>query len=184
MRLYIVRHGKAEQDAPSGRDIDRPLRPKGVLQAKHLGRCIALAQPKPTLILTSGYARAIHTATIIQAALECRLDSAVELESGKLVSDAIELIGRHTDVQTLMLVGHNPQLGMLVGALTKGLGASELLLKTGEAVVLDIPLANPIGSGRVIDRLRLEELPLSPGDTNIAGGGWITTPSLRLSLRR
>ena len=34
MRLFIIRHGKAERTAPTGRDADRLLAPRGQEQAR------------------------------------------------------------------------------------------------------------------------------------------------------
>jgi probable phosphoglycerate mutase len=81
-RLWIVRHGESAgnlaRDAavaaglhviPIGeRDVDVPLSPVGETQAAALGRWFA-AMPRgsrPTVVLTSPYLRAMHTAGIIE----------------------------------------------------------------------------------------------------------------------
>jgi len=41
MRVWIVRHGKAEANSALGKDADRALAPRGEEQARWLGRMIA-----------------------------------------------------------------------------------------------------------------------------------------------
>jgi phosphohistidine phosphatase len=163
MRIYVIRHGKAEADSPTGRDADRPLKPRGVRQAKFLGEQLATIDRPPAAIITSGFARAIHTATVIQAGLNCRLDTARGLECDRPVGDAIEVIREQAElgVKTLAIVGHNPQLSELLATLLppgSARGASDdLIMKTGECVAIECRVAQPYGSGRIVARLRLEE---------------------------
>ena len=57
----------------------------------------------------------------------------------------------------MMLVGHNPQVGELCTVLTNGLAGSEMMLCTGEAVCLEVRPGDLIGTGRLVERLRLEQ---------------------------
>lgn len=142
MRLYLVRHGKARRESPSGRDADRPLARLGARQARHLGRVIACADEPPVLCLCSGHTRAMQTAQLICSGLRrsdirCPIETAKELESGRSESDVIHLIRMRSDAQCLMLVGHNPQLEIACAALTRNTDAPLTRLRTGEAVLLD-----------------------------------------------
>src|SRR5215510_8957208 len=75
MRLYVLRHGKAERDSDSGRDEDRPLAERGKAQCQGLADLFTKKdpprqlRPPPTVILSSPAARADSTARIIAAAL-------------------------------------------------------------------------------------------------------------------
>lgn len=155
MLLYIVRHGKAEINAPTGRDEDRRLKPKGKRQAAFLAEWFAAEGRRPELILASRFERAIATARVIQEATGAPLELARQLEVGYASSAASQLIAAHATRSPLMLVGHNPQLADLVWALTRGLPPHDAGLRTGEGVLLEIDPANPVGTGRELERLRL-----------------------------
>jgi phosphohistidine phosphatase SixA len=112
----------------------------------------------PGLILTSGLTRAIETARIIHAAINCRIEAAPALEPGHDASEVVDLISSHSHRKApLMLVGHNPQLGEVAAILTSGFAGCETMLKTGEGVVIEVNPKDLVGSGRVLARLRLEE---------------------------
>lgn len=157
MKVFLVRHGKAEEQG-AVRDEDRSLTPKGLQQAHHLGRLAAAWDSPPSLILTSGLTRAIETARIIHAALRCRIEVARALEPGPDAHEVVHLIGAHAARDgSVMLVGHNPQLGEAAAILTCGFAGCETMLKTGECLVIEVDPSDLIGSGRVITRLRLED---------------------------
>jgi phosphohistidine phosphatase len=154
MHLIIVRHGKADQSSPTGRDEDRPLKPRGERQAEFLGQ--QFAERPPALILTSRYERAFTTARLIQRAVGSPLHTVPELEGGRQPSAALELIASHT-ADPLMLVGHNPQLAELVWILTRGMPAQDSGLRTGEVVLLEIDHAEPVGTAHELERLRSDD---------------------------
>ena len=157
MRLWVVRHGKAEQSSPTGRDGDRPLMERGKRQASWLGETIAGKKKRPRLILSSGLARAIATARLIQERLGCTLEIAHALETGHTVGEAVDLINARIDEGGLMIVGHNPTFGELVWALERGVPIHEAAMRTGEAVVLEFDAGFGVGRGRLHRRLRLDE---------------------------
>lgn len=170
MRLYIVRHGKANDamgvttpGGGGGRDADfaRELTSRGEAQAKFLAvKLVALARP-PTAIVASRFPRALQTAHTIQQTIRVNLVTDVRLEVDHDVSEAIDIIEEHArrspPTDTLMLVGHNPQLGELIGVLCSGLPPMELILKTGELVGLDVRPTALIGSGKIVERIRMSD---------------------------
>jgi len=157
MRLWIVRHGKAEQHSPSGSDFDRPLMPRGQRQAEWLGETIAAKKKRPALILSSGLSRAIATARLIQQRLGCELEIARNLETGHSASEVAELVESRLGPDGLMIVGHNPTFGELVWALERGLPIREADMRTGEAVVFEFDGGFGVGRGRLHKRLRLDD---------------------------
>lgn len=68
MRLYLVRHGDAE-DVSSQGDFGRRLTAKGHEQAARLGRFLAANGLRPACCLTSPYQRARETTAAILAQL-------------------------------------------------------------------------------------------------------------------
>jgi phosphohistidine phosphatase len=156
MRLWIVRHGKADQVSPTGRDEDRELMKRGRKQAEWLGEKIASKKRRPAMILSSGLARARATAELINQHLKCELEYARELETGRAPSLVADLICRRISEGGLMVVGHNPTLGELVWILERGLPAHEAMMRTGEAAVFDFENEFGIGRGTLHKRLRLD----------------------------
>ncbi len=167
MRLFIVRHGKAtDADACSNGDFGRELTPRGQTQARFLaGRLVKDGRPIGAII-ASRYPRSLQTAHIIQQTMSCNLTTDVRLEVDHEVSEVLEIIQQHGQEKALMVVGHNPQLGELISVLCSGLPPQELILKTGEMVVIDVRPAQPVGSGKLVDRTRLCDS--APADDTIS----------------
>ena len=157
MRLWIVRHGKAQQSSPSGGDYDRPLLPRGESQSRWLGQTIAAKKKHPDLILSSGLTRAISTARLIQESLNCPLEIDKRLETGRNVSDVLDLMNHFAPRGRLMLVGHNPTLGELVWTLQNGLPPREAELRTGQADIFEFEDSIAPGKGRVHKILRMDD---------------------------
>jgi phosphohistidine phosphatase len=157
MRVFIVRHGKAEPDSRTGGDEDRALAPRGRLQAAYLGHAIGAEDRRPKRVLVSGLKRARQTAEVISESLRADLVHEPALETGHNASEIVSLLQRQDAGACLMLVGHNPQLGDLIGLLLQGPEAGGCILRTGEAVVIDVRLSQPIGTGRLVERIRLDE---------------------------
>jgi phosphohistidine phosphatase len=159
MLLYIVRHGKAEADAPTGHDADRRLTDRGRSQAEHLADRLAGSAEPPAMIYSSGHTRAWSTASIIAAALGVSPSRHTALELGHTSSAAVDLIAElrlGDDSRAVMLVGHNPQLERLAGVLLGGPAATRLELRTGQMLVMDFDDGAEPGAGRLVDSVRLE----------------------------
>lgn len=155
MHLFIIRHGKAHTDSPSGNDADRALRKRGFKQAFYLADQFASMDHKPSEIISSTAVRARDTARTIASALGLELlhddRLTVDMPAGK----AIELITEKQDVGCLALAGHNFQVSDVVNVLTQ---TQTPPLRTGECVVLDVSdPANPVGSTKELARIRLNE---------------------------
>lgn len=120
-RLYVVRHGKAENDGPSGDDFDRKLAERGKDDAKKLGARLKDRDVRVDMIFSSPAKRARKTARI--------LAKKIGYEKDKIVCDpmiyedsfkgALDLIrSADNSLERLMIVGHNPGLTRLVAFLT------------------------------------------------------------------
>jgi len=62
--LYIVRHAKSSWEYDSVKDIDRPLKERGINDAHLLSKYLAKKINKPDVFLSSSANRALHTAVI------------------------------------------------------------------------------------------------------------------------
>lgn len=132
-----MRHAEPEDRAASGRDEDRRLTKKGIAQAEAAGRLLAEIEPDLGLILTSPYRRARETseaaARAFPRAREVREEASLEPGSDPdAVLSALETV----EEERVLLVGHAPLLGLLLGRLVTGDPAREIPLgKAGLAAV-------------------------------------------------
>jgi phosphohistidine phosphatase len=115
-RLLLLRHAHADEARPGVADIDRPLSPRGRIEALDAARCIAAAGLRCDALLVSPAARTRQTATIVAAELDIaespRFDASVYLGSGAALLTALEHCAKPR-LETLLLVGHNPGLSEL-----------------------------------------------------------------------
>ncbi len=119
--LYVLRHAKAEEVAARGQgDRARALKRRGRKAAQLVGRTLTKLGEVPELVLSSDAVRARETAELAhakggwKAPLELR---PAIYEAG--VANLLETL-RAVDntVTRLLLVGHQPGLGLLIEALT------------------------------------------------------------------
>jgi phosphohistidine phosphatase len=161
MRLYVVRHGKAERDSASGRDEDRALNRRGEHQAACLGESIARlpAAERPSLILSSPARRARDTARIIHTWTEGELRLVPDLGLGAAPADVLDLVIRESAAaDVIMIVGHNPTFESLVSMLLSGSDDGDTEMRTGEAAVLETTgRPSSESTWRLVSRLRLED---------------------------
>jgi phosphohistidine phosphatase len=117
MKLYVVRHGPAEDQSQSGRDYDRALTPSGRDRVREVAKKLVAMGEAPKAIVSSPLVRALQTAEILagQVGVE-HVETVRELSPG---GDALTLsrsflaAGR----RRVMIVGHQPDLGLLVETL-------------------------------------------------------------------
>ncbi|MFD0775266.1 SixA phosphatase family protein [Streptomonospora algeriensis] len=116
-RLLVLRHAQAEP-LIDGSDHERPLTPEGRDQARTAGAILASDGVLPDRVVCSTALRARQTLELVARAVPH--SPAVDYERdlyGADVSAALELITRtDPDVETLLVVGHNPTLAQLVAA--------------------------------------------------------------------
>jgi phosphohistidine phosphatase len=122
MKLYIMRHGPAEDFAPSGRDADRALTPSGRDRVRDVARALVEAGEAPNLILTSPLVRARQTAEIVAMTtkLETRggtLETTHDIAPGGDGAGLVRALIRDHKKRA-MIVGHEPDLSGLVYKLT------------------------------------------------------------------
>jgi phosphohistidine phosphatase len=121
MRLYVMRHGPAEEAAASGVDADRALTPAGRDRVRSVAKELAAAGEAPLHIVTSPLVRAVQTAEIVAVTtnlserggtVEVRREVAPGGDNVKLAYRlAVE------GAERVMLVGHEPDLSGLLATL-------------------------------------------------------------------
>ncbi len=153
MTIWIIRHGKAQPDSPTGRDADRALKPRGHRQAAYLGAEFVSREDAPDLLIASPLVRAQETAHGIAAVTLQEVDTHGALESGRGPAGILALIEELGPGASAALIGHNPELSQVVCALG-GTGVVEGdWLRTGQGVAVEFDA----GVWSVIDILRLDD---------------------------
>jgi len=116
-RLSLLRHAKsAGKEDPRLSDRERPLAPRGERAAAAMGRQLTL----PDLVLCSTARRAVDTWELAQSGLWARVE--VAFEDRLYTFDEEDLLDRVRELDdssaTVLLVGHNPAMEMLLFDLT------------------------------------------------------------------
>jgi phosphohistidine phosphatase len=118
MRLYIMRHGPAEDHAASGRDFDRALTASGRDRVRDVAKVLVEEDEHPLVLVSSSLVRALQTAEIVAnvANVTGPVETRRELSPGGAAMDLVrEIVTAGT--KRVMLVGHEPDLGELAGQL-------------------------------------------------------------------
>lgn len=155
MDVYVIRHGKAEEDSNSGLDRDRVLKKKGHKQAQWIAEVLVERDPRPKLVLCSPYARAMETAEPIWAAIGMQSQIDDRLGAERSLSDALDVLLDARGSGCIAVVGHNPTCARLVSTLCNGLTTMPGGHRTGEMVHVRIEGDELIGGGVEIERLRM-----------------------------
>ncbi len=108
-QLCLMRHAEAVATSGAG-DKERALKPAGIHAAEKMGAYLRDKGYRPDCLLASPATRARKTAEIVQQCLDG--DTAIDVVPPLYLADTatiLELI-KHTpsDIDELMLVGHNP----------------------------------------------------------------------------
>src|SRR5262245_3780503 len=121
MEIWLLRHAVAEERSDSGRDADRTLTEDGHKRARDVARGLAALEPGIELVLTSPYARARQTAEPAERALRLagKMRETQALEPSSNPQEILDEL-RAEKVESVLLVGHEPHLGALLGRLVAG----------------------------------------------------------------
>jgi len=122
--LTIVRHAKSSWNEPGLSDRERPLNKRGQRDAPRMGKRIADAGIRPSLIVSSPAKRAWTTAQLIAEELSYPVEFLQRENSLYLASlnDILDVIVDQDDgFNSLMVVGHNPGLTNMVNFLSPGI---------------------------------------------------------------
>ncbi|MDX2344637.1 MAG: histidine phosphatase family protein [Acidimicrobiia bacterium] len=137
-RLMILRHAKSDWNAGASSDHARPLNRRGTAAAITMGKILARMGEVPDLIYSSSAQRAKETAMLASDSGKwgCEL---VEIDDlyGTSASGALTVAANASDeIETLMLVGHEPTWSYLVQSLT----GAEVDIKTATVAAVDLSI--------------------------------------------
>lgn len=135
MKIYLVRHGES---VTAGSDNTRALSKKGKEDIKALAKFILRDKIEITNLYHSGKMRALQTAELLLPSikLENPMQERAELDPIASVDPILEEI--YAWDKDVMLVGHMPFMGRLVGKLVTGNENRNIIeFKTGTMVCLE-----------------------------------------------
>lgn len=117
--VYILRHAKSDRDNPALQDHDRPLNARGRDAAPKMAAYIKSQGYEPDAVLSSTSRRTVETYDLVKEALG---EAKVTFEEGLYLAEKRQLMERlrwlDDDLQSVMVIGHNPGLEELANALT------------------------------------------------------------------
>lgn len=152
MKLYVMRHGPAHDDSPSGRDADRALTVSGRERVAAVAKALVEGGEAPFSILSSPLVRALETAEIVAEVTHLsrraredgkakRAGATGEIEIRRELGMGTEKLGLLAELvragrKRVMIVGHEPDLSMLVMSLV----GKELESGMGKGMVVGVKL--------------------------------------------
>ncbi len=153
MNLLIVRHGEAgnqEQFSRTGEDDAlRPLTPRGRKRMAKAAAGLKTFVPSIDMLASSPLIRAAQTADILCHEYEIKCVEITELIPTRRPQAVLKWLSHQKPRQTIVLVGHEPQLSALATWLITGLEESVLDLKKGGACWLEFEDRPSPGAGRL-----------------------------------
>jgi phosphohistidine phosphatase len=165
LRLILTRHAKSSWDDPLADDHERVLNARGIGAARAIGRWLAVKRYRPDLVLCSTAERTRETWDLIADASEhktqVKFDKRFYLASPDAMLNELRDV---TGAQTVMIVAHNPGIGLTAAGLATGppLHPQSDRYPSGATMVMDFDAADwkdiIWGSGVVVDFVVPKEL--------------------------
>ena len=164
MYIYIIRHAEAQQLGQKNNFSDerRSLTSEGRDRMRDGARGLRVVGVDPDLVLTSQLLRALETAEIVAAALGMNKKEILQTDSlkpGASVDDLFAEIKNH-GVESIALVGHEPDLIGIISRILLGSGGVPIDLKKGCVCCLNATETVPALRGSLMWLLTLKHLRL------------------------
>lgn len=138
MKLYFLRHGIAQDLAPS--DYERKLTAEGITKLEKSAKVIERLALDIDYIFTSPRVRTVETAQIVAQELKLSISVRDELNFQFSSHNLPELLNGIDPSANIMLVGHEPTFSTVIEALT----GARIDMKKGGLARVDITRTNPL----------------------------------------
>ena len=158
--LFLLRHAKSSWDDARLSDFERPLNERGLQSAPRIGEVFKQNNFQTELILSSPAKRAAQTAELFKEAAQ--LNDAIKFDERiyeASPSKLLEILAEQSDeLNSILLVGHNPGLENLVKFLTSEVQP----MPTAALAVINLEIENWINinaaNGKLQTLLRPKEI--------------------------
>lgn len=117
--LILWRHAEAEDTSATGLDADRVLTRQGRKDAAKMASWLKRQLPADTLVLVSPARRCQETAAALAEITKVEIRTADFLSINHSVETIAKEIARIADAKTVLIVGHQPNLGYLIAGKLK-----------------------------------------------------------------
>jgi len=118
--IYLIKHAKSKWSEPDISDVERDISKKGKKDVNAIGSYLSLRGVLPDAILSSCALRAARTSDLLAKKIEYRgTISYLEelyLTSPEQIKEIV--MAQDDELETIFVVGHNPQLTELVNSLS------------------------------------------------------------------
>lgn len=116
--LFILRHAKSSWDDPGLDDHERPLAPRGQRAVKVLAEHLQASGIRPALVLCSSSRRTRETLEGVAPGGERRIEPELYSASGPELLERLQRVPE--DIESVMVIGHNPTMQTIVLRLAGG----------------------------------------------------------------
>ena len=148
MFIYFLRHASAGQRLSNPKkDEKRGLDKDGIEQCGYIGRTLAALGVQAEVILSSPLKRATQTAALVGNEMghegKLALESALRPEAS--YSDFQKMLAKYSRQDSILLVGHNPNLREFLGRIISE-GGSEAAVDLKKGAVAKVEMGRNSGS--------------------------------------
>jgi phosphohistidine phosphatase len=142
MTIYFLRHASAGSRLSNPKkDEKRGLDQDGIEQCGHIGRALAALQVQVDVMISSPLKRATQTASLVgnEMGHEGKLQIDDALRPQATFADFRRMLDKYARVETIMVVGHNPNLSEFLGRMiSEAGGEASVDLKKGAVARVDV----------------------------------------------
>lgn len=117
-QLFILRHAKSSWEDPGLDDHERPLAPRGRQAVKVLAEHLRICGIRPALVLCSSSRRTLETLEGVAPEGRQLIEPELYSASGPELHERLRRVP--ADVESVMVVGHNPAMQTIVLRLAGG----------------------------------------------------------------
>jgi phosphohistidine phosphatase len=142
MFVYLLRHASAGQTLPNPRkDEKRALDKDGIEQCGYIGRALAALGVQVEIIISSPLKRSTQTAALVgnEMGHEGKLVTDTALRPQATFAEFQKLLEKYARQDSIMLVGHNPNLRDFLGRVISEPGRQAVIeLKKGAVAKVEM----------------------------------------------
>ena len=139
--LYIMRHAKSDWGIPGTSDFDRPINKRGNKSAISIGKWMSENNYLPEKIISSPAVRARQTIELVVEQIDSKTNKDISYEQDLYLPSLDSLLENinlyKNDVNSLMLVAHNPGLEELIYFLDNTPGSQYKEMTTSNLVIFE-----------------------------------------------
>src|SRR6266403_2169664 len=142
MIVYFLRHANAgERLVSPKKDEKRGLDKEGIEQCGYIGRALAALDVQVDAIISSPLKRSTQTAALVgnEMGHEGKLQIDAALRPQATFADFRKLLDKYAQQESVMVVGHNPNLSEFLGRIVSAAGCeADLELRKGAVAKVEL----------------------------------------------